>query len=78
MTYKVLKRVTKKFVEIFSKEKQTHEIDLKIGDSRIYITEQQCGNVFSPPFPAQIEVYVPWEKTTYSMDYNTFLKKITK
>lgn len=78
MIYKVLKRVTKNFEEIFSKEKQTHEIQLKIGDSQIYITEQQCGSVFSPPHPPHIEIYVPEKKITYGMDYNDFLDKISK
>lgn len=78
MVYKVFKRVTKGFEEIFSKEKQTHEIQLKIGDSWIRITEQQLGSVFSPPHPPEIEIYVPEKQTTYGMDYNTFLDKITK
>lgn len=78
MIYKVLKRVTKGFEEIFTKEKQTQEIHLKIGDSRIYITEQQVGDVFSPPHPPHIEIYVPEKQITYGMDYNAFLDKISK
>lgn len=78
MFYKVLKRVTKGFDEIFTKEKQTHEIHLRIGDSIIHITEQQVGSVFSPPHPPQIEIYVPDKQCSYGMDYNTFLEKITK
>lgn len=78
MVYKVLKRVAKPFKEIFSKQKSTHMIEVRVGDSWIQITEQQCGSVFSPPHPALVRIYAPNNKGIYTMDYNTFLEKIAR
>ena len=71
MNYKVLKRVTKNYDEEFSKEQQTDEIEILVGDVVINITEQQCGMKVEP----HVRIYA--KDYLYSMDFDTFIKNAT-
>lgn len=71
MNYKVLKRVTKNYDEEFSKEQQTDEIEILVGDVIINITEQQCGMKVKP----HVRIYA--KDYLYSMDFDTFIKNAT-
>lgn len=73
MKYEVLKKVTRKFEEKYSKEKKTNEIHININGFDMFITEQQCGMPISEP---HITICMP-NGYSYSMDFNTFIKKIT-
>ena len=73
MQYKSLKRVTKSYSEIFTEKEETYEIHIKVKGIDIYIIEQQCGIPLQTP---QINIHVPYKHCTYSMDLNTFLKRI--
>lgn len=66
--YKALKRVTKNFDTKFSRERETDEIEITIGDITLNITEQQYG-VKTPPY-----VYLTTKDCTYQMSFETFIK----
>ena len=74
MKYKTLKRVTKSYLEIFSREKETKEICIDFGDSRIIITEHQFGDPIDVP---HLFITVPDTGAVWSMDLNTFFKRLT-
>ena len=81
MKYKVFKRVTRKYEEKFSKEKQTEEIHIKVNGVEIHIAEQQCGYPLDEP---HVTIFVPKEYgcydgvDSYSMSFETFIKEATK
>lgn len=74
MKYEVFKRITKKYEEKFSREKQTEEMHIDVNGVEIYITEHQCGYPISEP---HITIFAP-NGYSYSMDFNTFIKKVTR
>ena len=74
MKYQILKRVTKDYEEVFTKERKIEEIHISIKDVDITITEQQLGNKFNE---AEIIIDLP-NNYTYVMDWSTFIKKITQ
>ena len=79
MKYRTLKRFSKDYDELFSTEKETATIEVFIGlssgECNISITEQQCDLRLAQP---HITIYNPDTKTSYSMDFDTFLSKIAK
>lgn len=73
MKYEVFKRVTRKYEEKFSKEKQTDEIHINVNGVEIHIAEQQCGYPISE---THVTIFVP-NGYSYGMDFNTFVKRLT-
>jgi hypothetical protein len=73
MKVKTLKKV-KDYDSIYNKEIETKEIELTITDKRIFITEQQCGMDLNKP---HIIIQVD-SCTSYEMDFDEFIKCITK
>lgn len=66
-------RKVKDYESIFTKEKEIREVELHIGNYRLYITEHQCGRILKKPhISIQTNIY-----TTHEMDYDEFIKVIT-
>ena len=74
MKYKVFKRVTRKYEEKFSRERQTDEMHINVNGVEIHIIEQQAGY---PLDKAYVHVRIP-NGYGYDMDFDTFIKKATK
>ena len=78
MKYKFFKRITRNYEEKFSKEKKTDEIHIDVNGVKIYITEHQCGYSLDKPY---VTIFIPKEYSnyngigSYSMDFDTFIKK---
>lgn len=72
MKYKVFKKC-KKYQEIYTKEKETKEIQIKLDRIAIYITEQQMGLPLNEPW---VDIFLKGG-CSYSMDLSTLIKKIT-
>lgn len=71
MRYKALKKVTKDYDEIWSKERETDEIQINTHGVEIDITEQQVGVPLQQPY---VNIYI--DGITYSMNWDVFLNKI--
>jgi hypothetical protein len=71
MRYKTLKRITKYYDEIWSKERAADEIQINTHGVEIDITEQQVGVPLPQP---NVNIYI--DGITYSMNWNVFLSKI--
>lgn len=75
MKYKALKRVTKGYDEIFTKEKETKELQINIKDKiTIHFEEHQVGIDLSEPY---VNIAIP-NGYSYSMDLSEFIKLITR
>ena len=74
MKYKTLKRITRKFDQVYSKQKETKEITIELDDNTtLYITEHQMGTPIKEPY---ITIGIE-DRGSYSMDLSTFIKTIT-
>ncbi len=71
MKYKTLKRITKYYDEIWSKERAADEIQINTHGVEIDITEQQVGVPLPQP---NVNIYI--DGITYSMNWDVFLSKI--
>ena len=73
MKYKVYKKY-KNYTEIYTKEKETKAIYIKLDDgTEIWITEQQIG---LPLKEAHMEFTFKDEYATYVMDLSAFMDSI--
>ena len=70
MKIRTYKRTTKNYEPVFNKEKETKEIQLRIGDIELYITEHQYDIPLNKP-----HVDISIGDTMYSMDFERFIKK---
>lgn len=71
MKYKVFKRC-KKYREIYTKEKETKEIQIELNGIAIYIAEHQMGLPLNEPW---VDIFIK-DGCSYSMDLSTLIKKI--
>ena len=75
MKYRAFKKCTKDYDEEFTREKETKELQIQIGDKfALYIEEHQMGIDLTEP---HIE-FVVSGKGSYSMDLSEFIKLITR
>lgn len=72
MKIQQLKKVKKNFEEVY-KESETKQVNIKIGDCEIFITEQQVGVDLSEP-----HVIICTPKASYHMDFEHFISQLTK
>ena len=72
MKLKTYKKTNKNYEDIFEKEKETKEVQLQIGDYELIIAEHQIGMALKEP-----HVVIITNDCTYSMDFNSFIEKIT-
>ena len=70
MKYRVFKKC-KKYKDIYTKEKETKELQIELNGIKILITEHQYGMPINEPY---VEISV--EGCTYCMGLSTFIKKI--
>lgn len=73
-----LKRIKKYYEEVYSKFKRTNEIHIQVNDENnneveLQIMDHQYGLPLSIP-----HVEIITSKCTYSMDWDVFIKKITR
>lgn len=77
MRYKALKRVTKGYDEIFTKNKETDEIHVVIGGSSaeidIYIINQQCGRQLDTP-----QIILSNKNGSYEIKLEELINKLIK
>ena len=74
MKYRTLKRITRNFDQVYSRQKETKEIHIDLGDdTTLYITEHQMGSPIKEP---HITIGIE-DRGSYSMDLSTFIKTIT-
>lgn len=74
MKYKVFKKCNKNYEEIYTREKETKEVQLDLDKVRILITEHQCG---IPTGETWIEIAVKDKSTTYCMSLTSFIDMVT-
>ena len=73
MKYQFFKRATKSYEEKFSRVKKTKEIRIDVDGIVISISEHQLGIPLNEP---HVYISIP-NGYSYSMDFNTFIKKLT-
>jgi hypothetical protein len=74
MKYRTLERITRNFDQVYSRQKETKEIHIDLGDDvTLSITEHQMG---SPIKESYITIGIE-DRGSYSMDLSTFIKTIT-
>ena len=75
MKYKAFKRCTKGYEEIFTKEKETKELQIDIKDRiEIHFEEHQVGRDLEEP---HVSIFIK-NGYSYSMDLSEFIKRITQ
>ena len=72
MKYRAFRKCTKDYEEIYTKEKETKELQIELDGIKIYITEHQVGIPIKEP---HVEILIKNE-CGYSMDLSTLIKKI--
>lgn len=72
MKYRAFRKCTKDFEEIYTKEKETKELEIELDGITIWITEHQLGMPIDKPY---IEISVK-NGMTYGMDLSTLIKKL--
>lgn len=73
MKLEVYKHTTKRFEDIFEKEKEIKEVRLKIGDTILIIAEHQLGLPLDKP---EVDIITP--NCTYSIDFDRFIDSFIK
>lgn len=73
MKFKAFKRC-RKYTDIYTKEKETKELQIELDGVRISVTEHQYGVPINDPW---IDITVKGKNITYSMGLSTFIKKIS-
>lgn len=71
MKYRVFKKC-KDYEDIYSKEKETKELQIELDGIKIYIMEHQFGMPIKEPY-MEIVIKDGW---SYSMNLSQFIKKI--
>lgn len=71
MKIQQLKKVKKNFEEVY-KESETKQINIKIGNYELFITEQQAGLDLAEPY-----VILSTPKASYNMDFDCFISQLT-
>lgn len=70
MKYKTFKCM-RNFDELFTREKETKEIQIEIDEVKVGITEHQFGLPINKPY---VNITIKG-KGVWSMDFSTFIKK---
>lgn len=73
MKIKTYKRTNKFYEDIYTREKETKEVEIELDNGYIIrITEHQLGQILNVP-----HIDIICEKGCYGMDMQAFIKKIT-